>query len=264
MPEKDNLTGGVVTGCNDVICNPPMFPPSPGCDGDPTKPQDPNAPYNLKGPQVEPEAGYWSVQSASRLPRVVTIDEVTKYTEDEAKYPDLFVPPYPRDPKVLAWEIRELVELQSQRDDSSKITGQFSEAPPPEVPPIFRNTTRLDLSDFLQLDPPPFGAIFNIGNRPQFKIENINQQHLRRQQSKTGVLPPVVCSGRQLARMFEGETPGLAHHNALNYLFYKRPEISPPRQARIWMALDVGCTKYTQLPATSVRVGSESHIPRAV
>ncbi len=39
--------------------------------------------------------------------------------------------------------------------------------------------------------------------------------------------------------MFQEETPGLAHHNALNYLLYKRTKISPPRQARIWMALDV-------------------------
>lgn len=47
--------------------------------------------------------------------------------------------------------------------------------------------------------------------------------------------------------MFEIETPGLLHRHALNYIFYKRPEISPPRQARVWMALDV--TIYSALVA---------------
>jgi PAP2 superfamily len=57
----------------------------------------------------------------------------------------------------------------------------------------------------------------------------------------------VVSTGRELARLFEIETPGLYHHHALNYLFYKRPELSPPRQARVWMALDV--TIYSALLA---------------
>jgi len=38
--------------------------------------------------------------------------------------------------------------------------------------------------------------------------------------------------------MFESETPGLIHRHALDYIFYQRFDISPPRQARIWMALD--------------------------
>jgi hypothetical protein len=49
---------------------------------------------------------------------------------------------------------------------------------------------------------------------------------------------PVIKTGRELARYFESETPGLAHRLALNYLL-PTTNWSPPRQALVWMALDV-------------------------
>jgi hypothetical protein len=49
---------------------------------------------------------------------------------------------------------------------------------------------------------------------------------------------PVILTGRELARYFESETPGLAHRLALNYLL-PTTNWSPPRQALVWMALDV-------------------------
>ena len=51
----------------------------------------------------------------------------------------------------------------------------------------------------------------------------------------------------ELARAFENETPGLYHRHALNWLLFNRTDISPPRQARIWMALDIAI--YTALSA---------------
>jgi hypothetical protein len=48
----------------------------------------------------------------------------------------------------------------------------------------------------------------------------------------------VVWTGRELARYFESETPGLAHRHALNFLI-RDTNWSPPRQALVWMALDV-------------------------
>jgi hypothetical protein len=162
---------------------------------------------------------------------------VRKLTENPQS--EFFVPPYPTDKAALDWEISELAYLQHRRDLSAELTGYFPVQPPNTLPPEFRDTLRAPISDFVQLDPPPFGAIFNIGSRPQYRIENINQQHRRRQQYLAGLLPPVVQTGRQLARMFEMESPGQAHRNALNYLLYKRPEVSPPRQARVWMALEV-------------------------
>lgn len=212
-----------------------MFPPScpnPGDSGDPA------LPYRLDGAQVEPEAGWWGIPVLEReLPRVVSVDTVRLLVENPNS--PFFVPPYPRDPAFLRWEVAELAHLESLRDDPTQVAGTFgTTAPANDLPAEYTDTTRLPVSEFIQLDPPPFGAIFNIATRRQFVINNINQQHLRRQAFQSGSLPPVVRTGRELGRMFEAETPGLIHHNALHYLLYKRPEISPPRQARIWMALN--------------------------
>lgn len=232
-PEKEPVPDATVVECE---VGQPMFPPE--CE-DPGDAGDPELPYRLDGPQVEPTGGWWGVPVLEReLPRVVSVDRVRLLVENPGS--QFYVPPYPKDPDFLAWEIAELDELESARDDPAQVAGSFTQsAPSNTLPPDFTNTTRDPISEFIQLDPPPFGAIFNIGSRPQFAINNINQQHLRRQLFQGGVLPPVVTTGRQLARMFEAETPGIIHRNALNYLLYKRPEISPPRQARIWMALDV-------------------------
>ncbi|HET7433723.1 MAG TPA: phosphatase PAP2 family protein [Thermoanaerobaculia bacterium] len=201
-------------------------------------PANPTAPYDLDGAQVEPEAGWWSLRGKKPLPHVVEIGDVRDLVEKEAS--PFYVPPFPTTREFLEWEIRELVALARARDRAAATSGTFSEAPPAnDLPAAFTDTTRDPISDFAHLDPPPFGAIFNIGSRRQLVIDNINQQHLRRRRDGTGRIPPVVTTGRQLARLFESETPGLVHRNALNYLLFNRPEISPPRQARIWMALDV-------------------------
>lgn len=215
----------------------PMFPP--GCDNDGNV-GNPQLPYRLQGVQVEPEAGWWGTPVLEReLPRVVSLDEVRLLVENPVS--PFYVPPYPRGKAFLDWEIAELVELAALRDDPAQISGSYTTTAPPanSLPKEFTDTTRAPVSDFIQLDPPPFGAIFNIGSRTQYAISDINQQHLRRQLFQNGTLPPVVTTGRQLARMFEAETPGLLHRHALNSLFYKRPDISPPRQARVWMALDI-------------------------
>ncbi len=86
--------------------------------------------------------------------------------------------------------------------------------------------------------PPPFGAVYQAAGVSR-GVQNVNQQHLQRGAAQSNGGLPVVATGRQLARLFENETPGLLYRHALNYLFYKRPEISPPRQARVWMMLDL-------------------------
>ena len=222
------------------------------CPDDPSPANDPNRIYSLPGNQIEPEAGYWTI-GPRPLPRGVPVAEVLPLTS--AQGGPYYVPPYPRDRAILDWEIAELAYLQQRRDSAGSVGGS-SESDPgnyprppaallalfgyPDTPQGREAFTRRELiSDFIQLDKPPFGAIFNIGTRPQIRIENINQQHLLREEVRNGARPEVVRTGRQLARMFEEETPGLLHRHALNYLLYKRREISPPRQARIWMALDV-------------------------
>lgn len=89
----------------------------------------------------------------------------------------------------------------------------------PEVPDITKEPQqeRLPLSQFLQLRPQPLGAVINSA-RDQATF-------------------PVINSGRELARYFEAETPGLQFRLALNYMM-REALWSPPRQALAWAALD--------------------------
>ncbi len=49
----------------------------------------------------------------------------------------------------------------------------------------------------------------------------------------------MIASGRELARYFEGETPGLSFQLALDFILSEAPGLSPPRQAVIWAGLHV-------------------------
>jgi len=222
LEEEEQGIEGAAGGGKDSGGDPRLFPPK--CTSDPQQGGNPNAVYGLPGPQVEPEAGAWSRSKPRPLPRVVPIAEVLQLTRPGGMFE---VQPYPRDQQTLEAELAELLWLQDHRDDSTAVAGGV----------------RKPISDFIQLHAPPFGAIFNIRDHLQYIVQNVNQQHRRRDRITT----PVVRTGRELARMFEIETPGLLHRHALNYLLYKRPPISPPRQARIWMALDV--TIYSALVA---------------
>lgn len=88
----------------------------------------------------------------------------------------------------------------------------------------------------------PFGTVFDVVERRQRRIVNVVEQHARILDGTR-----VVNEGQELARVFEIETPGLYHRHALNWAFFGRPDISPPRQARVWMALDMAI--YTALGA---------------
>lgn len=144
-------------------------------------------------------------------PRVVSIPELTAITDDPNNAS--YFPPYP-DTEATKQEIEELVQLAALRDDPNAIAG----------------IGRSKISVFLQRRPQPLGAIYNL---------------------ERDVTKPAILTGRELARWFEQETPGLAHQHALHYLF--NPEDgpargwSPPRQAWVWAALNV--TVYSALLA---------------
>jgi hypothetical protein len=121
---------------------------------------------------------------------------------------------------VIEAELDELKELEANRDN-----------------PLPAGT----ISKFLQLRPPPLGAVYCL-EREQKPLQNLNEQCSLTSQDE----PKVIQTGRELARYFEAETPGLAHRQALNCLI-TTCDLSPPRQARIWMALDV--TIYSALLA---------------
>lgn len=165
--------------------------------------------YDLHGPQVEPEASYWlecGVVDGCPVPRPIRLEELA------SKFPRGY-PPYPTHPVILRLEIEELIMLGRLRDEPAI----FGHEPPVTVS---RGTDpmglRLPLSMFLQLRPQPLGAVINTARGDAF---------------------PVVNTGRELARYFENETPGLSYQLALNYMI--REEMwSPPRQAWIWAALN--------------------------
>jgi len=159
--------------------------------------------YSLRGPQVEPEAGFWTI-SPCAVPCIVRIQDLILKTDN----PDdpCYFPDYPTDFDTLTEEIEELIELASLRDDPEALAN-----------PTSMNRRRLAISPFLQLRPPPLGAVFN-------RLRSEDQ--------------PVILTGRELARFFESETPGLGYRHALNFLISKF-NYSPPRQALIWASLDM-------------------------
>ncbi len=159
--------------------------------------------YDLRGPQVEPEAGFWTINPCA-VPCIVRIQDLIVKTDDPEN--PCYFPDYPTDLEIVTAEIEELKELASLRDDPGALAN-----------PASPNRQRLAISPFLQLRPQPLGAVFN------------------RERSED---EPVILTGRELARYFESETPGLAHRHALNFLI-ARFNYSPPRQALIWAALDM-------------------------
>lgn len=156
--------------------------------------------YGLTGPQVEPGASYWN---NCPVPCPVSQDDLKNITDD-ANNPCYF-PPYPADEVVVQAEFAELQMLEGLRKDPTAIASTDPESP------------RCEISTFLQLRPPPLGAVTNTARGDAF---------------------PVVSTGAELARYFENETPGLAHRQALNYLI-RNTNWSPPLQALVWSALDV-------------------------
>lgn len=132
---------------------------------------------------------------------MISINNLIQIT-DNPEHPDYF-PAY--DPANTADEIAELLALAALRDDPQALVSSES------------GRERRKISAFLQLRPQPFGAVYN---------------------TERDVREPVIRTGRELARWFENETPGLGHRHALNFLL-PQTGWSPPRQARVWMALDV-------------------------
>jgi hypothetical protein len=192
--------------------------------------------YSLVGPQVEPEASFWTIGEC-RPPCVISISELTRYTDNPES--DCYFPPYPTDEVVIEDEINELVELASLRDDPNAV---FSRQPCRE---------RREISPFLQYRPQPLGAVVNLERDPAFQVlrrgrnPEPNLLEILRGEEQDAMVP-VIRTGRELARYFEAETPGLAHRQALNLLI-RDVSWSPPRQAWVWAALDI--TIYSALLA---------------
>jgi hypothetical protein len=107
--------------------------------------------YRLPGPQVEPEASFWTI-GACPVPCVIKIERLTEITDDPHNH--CYFPPYPTDPDVVRDEIEELVELASLRDDPEAL---FSSK---------RCRERREISPFLQYRPQPLIAAYNLDRDP--------------------------------------------------------------------------------------------------
>lgn len=179
--------------------------------------------YDLRGPQVEPETSWWlhCLYGDCAVPRPPTEKELLNGLDERG----LLSPAhnYPNDAATLKREIQELLILARLRDEAAAV----AHTPPPpkkgDEAPI--EGLRLPLSMFLMIRPQPFGAVTNT--------------------ARDGA-SPVIGSGRELARYFESETPGLSHRLALNYMI-REVQWAPPRHAWIWAALDT--TIYSALVA---------------
>lgn len=217
----------------------------------------PSLRYALKGLQVEPTASLWldnvthirvppltAIMALSERTPIGTTDRLAlDFTNDFPFDPDSANP----DTGKLDRQLQTLIAMAEDRPNAPYPAGEtFGPTPDSEV-------VVTPLSRFIHLQPIPFGTIMDIGERTQTKIFNVLEQHLRiipglpseickevdGGPPPTSAVPRVVNEPRELARIFENETPGHYHRHALNWLFYNRPDVSPPRQARVWMALDV-------------------------
>ncbi len=110
---------------------------------------------------------------------------------------------------------------------------------------------RRGISPLLQLRPQPITAVVNVEYDPVLgpvHAEGQPEHHAIEivRGRITDARFPVIRTGRELARYFEEETPGLAHRLALTQLLSQQMW-SPPRQALAWAALDI--TIYSALLA---------------
>lgn len=219
------------------------------CRG-PVRPPTNDFRYMLCGRQVEPEAGLWLNGPQIRVPDLAT---VLTYTDSQQR---------PTRPLLSQQQIDQLVartrlasgdfpnsakELGLQLQLLDALARDRAVEPYPAGRTYGPNGARhtvTPLSRFLQLQPPPFGTIFDADER---LTVGIRPGEVNSQRERLDRVWPVINEGQELARAFEEETPGLYHRHALNWLLYRRPDISPPRHARIWMALDIAI--YTALSA---------------
>lgn len=182
--------------------------------------------YNLRGPQQAPEASFWHAEPCPPLCIIRPQDlrcKVRRYPNDE----------------VTCKELEELHQLKQLRDDPRAVAGNLGD----------KKMRRLQLSPLLQLRPQPLGAVFNRRRPDPQPIDRVNRERwpIERPDPFTPaevppVEIPVITTGRELARHFEEETPGLQLRHALNAVLAQpdiRASYPPPFQALIWCALDI-------------------------
>lgn len=151
--------------------NPACAPFPPVVDG------MPGQRYGLTGPQVEPGAGYWTFGLCA-MPCVVRISELLPIT-DNPENKDCYFNPYPSNPKIIQKELADLHQLAATRNQL-----------------LPAGTT----SKFLQLRPPPLGAVYCLKEREPKPLQRLGEQCTLTGQDD----PAVIRTGRELGRYFRG------------------------------------------------------------
>jgi PAP2 superfamily len=217
-----------------MAMSPPPPPPPAHC----FQPVPSQTQYSLRGPQVQPDASYWHTPPCRPLCIIRPEDLLKKKKPKPTDPPHCPVRSYPNPTDTLA-ELQELHELKQLRDHPRAIAGNLSDP----------KRRRLQLSPLLQLRPPPIGAVVNRRRPDPQPIDRIDRERWPIERPDPFTPPevppteiPVITTGRELARYFEEETPGLPLRHALNAIL-AQPEFrsfySPPFQALIWCALDI-------------------------
>lgn len=172
-----------------------------------------NLEYDLRGVQVEPEAGFWS-----RCRTLCTVTRKEVFDHIGTVYPY----PYPNSVTEKA-ELKEIRDLQAVADKPKYFKDNY----------VTNKKLSIFLSDPKYIMPHPAGAVLNRRGDPARKIPGT----------------PILRNGLELATLFENETPGLWHRHVFN-IFLDTPIkpgsdrrfrdfLSPPRQALYWHALDL-------------------------
>lgn len=171
--------------------------------------------YSLRGPQVQPDASYWHDGACPTLC-------VVRPTEVLATYA---VPPYPTGAAVDL-ELAELAALASLRDDPAQVADPTGTFP------------RRGVSPFLQYRPAPLGVLYDRTLPDPSPVERV---HSELEPSPV----PVIRTGRQLARAFECEVPGVYLRHVVHALLLQTGGAapyfvwSPPMQTLVCTALDI-------------------------
>jgi hypothetical protein len=177
--------------------------------------------YELRGPQVQPDASYWHLGGCPPLCVVPPDQAVAECPpEDEDQW-------WTFGRADVDAEIEELFQLASLRDDPARVAGF----------PAGRE--RLGLSPLLQYRPPAPGLQYDR-LRP-----NPSALEVQAELEPAPTVNRVVTTGRELARVFENEVPGIVFRRALDALLLQTGgpppyfTSSPPMQALAYAALDI-------------------------
>lgn len=154
--------------------------------------------YRLHGPQVESTTLLWLDSPAVRVPTLRNVQDYAESKDDTRLYLSLDL--FPND-AALEREYGFIKILEKDRINKPHQTISFEVGAPVD----FQRLT--DLGRFIHLKDPPFGAVFDVVERPQINFNTVNDQQLRILLNSS-----IINEGQELARTFEGTSASTNAH----------------------------------------------------